>query len=44
MSGKDNSKDDPQFVDPSKGDFKLKPGSKAIGAGSSNTNLGAYPK
>ena len=44
VSGKGNIKDDPQFVDPAKGDYKLKPGSKAIGAGSSSTNLGAYPK
>lgn len=42
--GSGNRADDPQFVDAANGDFRLKPGSPAAGAGANKTNLGAYPK
>jgi hypothetical protein len=43
-SGKGNISADPQFVDPANADYRLRPGSSAIGAASDRTNLGAYPK
>lgn len=42
--GNGNRADDPQFVDAENGDFHLKQGSPAAGAGANKTNLGAYPK
>ena len=44
QSGNGNKSGDPQFVDPANGNFHLKPGSPAIGGGTNNTNMGAYPK
>lgn len=42
--GKGSRSDDPQFVDPARGDYRLRPGSPAIGAASDRSNLGAYPR
>jgi hypothetical protein len=41
--GTGNLSVDPLFVDPSNGDYHLRSGSPAIGAGSDDTNMGAYP-